>query len=180
MSPRAADRRRTTAPRALTLAEAAVSTVIVGVLLVAALQTVGAVKTSAARTQDRDRGVLLAQELMSEILQQAYQEPTDAPLFGPEPPESSASRAVYDDVDDYNGWDASPPQDKAGAVRAELAGWRQTVAVAWVAAGDLTTATGKETGLKRIVVTVTHNDLPVATLTAVKSQAAATFSPNPR
>ena len=163
--------RARTARRALTLAEMIVSIVIVGVMLVAALNTVGASKMGQRKTGDRAKGTLLAQQLMSEILRQSYQEPVDTVAFGRETAELSTSRAEYDDVDDYDGWSSSPPQYKDGMVIPNLDGWGRQVSVAWVDASNLTQDVGEETGVKRITVTVTHNDLDVASLTAVRTLA---------
>ena len=60
-----------------TLVEAAISTVLVSGLLVAALNTVGATKLGQQNTAERGHGYLLAQELMSEIMRQDYADPED-------------------------------------------------------------------------------------------------------
>ena len=60
-----------------TLVEAAISIVLVSVMLVAALNTVGAAKLGQQKTAARGRAHLLAQELMSEIMRQDYADPQD-------------------------------------------------------------------------------------------------------
>ena len=61
------------------LIEVSVATLIVGGLFVAALSTLtGATKASATNV-DRATGLLLAQDLMSEILNARYVEPDDTP-----------------------------------------------------------------------------------------------------
>ena len=157
--------------RAFSLVEVTISVVIVGVMTVAALNTVGAAKLGNQKTTSRKSGTLLAQQLMAEILTQGYAEPVGAPVFGLEPPESASLRTDYDDVDDYDTWSASPPQYKDGTVIPNLDGWARQVSVAWVNATDLSLTSGSETNVKRITVNVTYNGAQVASLTAVRTLA---------
>ena len=164
-----------------TLVEAVFATLLVGLLLVAALSTAGASARVQAHGSDRGTGELLAQGLMNEILAQAYQDAGPSPVFGPTASEVTTppSRSKFSDVDDYNGWSESPPQNKDGSVitmtntdgttSPAFPGWGRSVAVAWVTSSDLTTPSSTETGVKRIVVTVTHNNAVVATCTAIKA-----------
>ncbi len=155
--------------RALSMIEVVVSIAIVGVMMVAALNTVGASKLAQQKIGDRGKGALLAQQLMSEILRQHYVEPVDAPGFGRESPESGGDRADYDDVDDYEGWTSSPPEDKDGTEIPDLNGWQRSVEVDWVSLDDLNTPIGDDESVKRIIVTVKRDGLPVASLTAVRT-----------
>ncbi len=158
--------------RALTLAEAAISLVIIGVMLVAALNTVGASQATQKKMGDRNRAMLLAQDLMTEILRQHYIEPDDvAAAIGLEGGENSGKRDRFDDVDDYEGWSTSPPQEKDGTVLNDFNGWYRSVAVSWVSPADLALAQGSDTGVKRITVTVTLNNVPLASLVAIKTNA---------
>jgi type II secretory pathway pseudopilin PulG len=156
-------------PRAFTIVEAAVSTVIVAIMLVAALTTVGASKTTQHRAALLCRGRLLAEALMTEILQQSYQEPRDAVAFGLETGESATIRATYDDVDDYRGWSASPPTAKDGTVLDNSTGWRRSVTVDRANPLDPAQTAAAETGAKRITVTAFYKNVPQATLVAVKT-----------
>ena len=157
--------------RAFSMVEVTISVVIVGIMTVAALNTVGAAKLGNQKTTSRKNGTLLAQQLMAEILTQGYAEPVDAPDFGRESSESGSVRTDYDDVDDYDTWSASPPQYKDGTPIPDLDGWTRQVSVAWVDATDLLSTSGSETNVKRITVTVTYNGLKVASLTAVRTLA---------
>ncbi len=166
--------RRTTLHRpGFTMAEAVLSVFIMGVVLVAALSTVGGAGRARQKMADRARGVPLAQDLMSEILQQAYEDPDSAPgSFGTGIDEAAAgNRSLYDDVDDYNGWSASPPETKNGTAIQGFDRWRRSVTVEWVDAGDLTQAPGFNTDVKQITVTVAHKGVPVASLVAVRTNA---------
>ena len=159
------------ARRAFSLAEVAISVLLVGGLLVAALTTLGGAAAGRRTMANRGLGELLAQDLMGEILRQPYEEPVDTPSFGRETGETGGTRAAYDDVDDYDGWFASPPQHKDGTVFVDLTGWRRDVQVHRVNANDLTQVVAAESGVKRIIVTVKHNEVVVASIVAVRTGA---------
>jgi len=154
--------------RAFSLLEVVVSTFIVGILLVVAMQTAGSVASGQLRSAEQGRARLLAAELMGEIFRRAYQEPVDTPLFGPEPGESaSGTRTDFDDVDDYHGWSASPPVDKQGNELDGLAAWQRSVTVEFVGPENLGTVAGEDLGVKRVTVSVSRNGTAAASLTAV-------------
>ncbi len=163
-----------------TLVEAAISIVLVSVLLVAALNTVASAKLGKQKTVERGRAHLLAQELMSEIMHQNYADPEDVgkidlrdpslttSAIGLDSGESGSNRSGYDDVDDYNGWTADPPQNKDGSVITNLTGWKRIVAVERRMLADPTQLTATEEGLKHITVQVERNGALIAQLEAIK------------
>lgn len=159
--------------RAITMAEAVLSTLIVGIMLVAALNTVGAARRAEYILGDHTLGAQLAEDLMSEILQQAYEDPAlAAGSFGIESGETgTGSREDFDDVDDYDDWTASPPERRDGAAIPGLEGWARSVTVQWVRSNDFKTPSGSDNGVKRIVVKVSHNDAGAASLTAFRTRA---------
>lgn len=166
--------------RGFTLVEAAISIVLVSVLLVAALNTTGAAKLGQYNTLTRGRAHLLAEDLMAEIMRQSYADPeevgritlTDPPIvpcdLGKDSGESGGSRLDYDDVDDYHGWTASPPEQKDGATIPNLTSWTRSVNVERLDPANLSLAPASELGLKRITVTVAHDGVPVTELVAFK------------
>ena len=164
--------------RAVSLAEAIISIVIVSVMLVASVSTLGAARGGTNKAANRARGALLAQQLMAEILSQSYEEPTDTPIFGRES-ESGGVRTDYDDVDDYDGWASSPPEDRDGTQLANSTGWQRSVSVAWGNAGDLSTIEISESGIKRIIVRVTFQGLDMCRLIAIRTRAADANATNP-
>lgn len=150
----------------------AICTVIVAGLFLAALQASTVAGMNVRWQQDATVGTALGQDLLSEIMQQPYADPTSGTgSFGLEAGEAGASRALYDDVDDYNGWDRSPPAYRDGTNFTWATGYRRAVSVAWVHPTSLATQ-GSETLVKRIVVTVSRQERAVATLTALRSKAA--------
>jgi type II secretory pathway pseudopilin PulG len=151
-----------------TLIEAVMSILIVGLMLVAALNTVGASKVSRVRNAEQSLGPMLAQELMTEILNQNYMEPAGTLAFGLEG-EDPTVRTDWDDVDDYHGWSASPPQNRDGTVVSGTEGWGRSVAVSWADTADLNSTAGSPSGIKRIDVTVTRNGRTVTTLSSLRT-----------
>jgi len=157
--------------RAFTIVEAVISTIIVAVMLVAALTTVGASRVTQHKTSLVSRGQLLAETLMSEILRQSYKDPEGTPVFGCEANESGAARAAFDDVDDYHGWSQGPPTAKDGTALSNATGWKWTVTVEWVDPANPTQVRTVETNAKRITVAVTYNNVPQASLVALRTSA---------
>ncbi len=154
----------------LTMVEAVVSIAIVGVMMVAALNTVGASRLGQKKTGDRGRGTLLAQALMAEILRHVYEPAAFPDSFGRLASEPAGGpRNLWDDVDDYDNWSASPPQNEDGSVIPNLAGWRRSVDVDRVNPANLGQTVGSDQDVKRIVVTVKRDGVPVASLTAVRT-----------
>ncbi|MBU0617196.1 MAG: type II secretion system GspH family protein [Planctomycetes bacterium] len=160
-----------TSRRGLTLVEMVISMVLVSVMLVAALHTVGASQLGQRKVHSRREGHLLAQDLVSEILWQEYADPVEGlDSFGLSAAEAAtANRSLFDDVDDYDGWSASPPQDKTGTEYPNLDGWQRSVAVAWTDPTDFSLDVGDNQGAKRITVTVMQDGVVVAELVALKT-----------
>lgn len=159
--------------RAVTLVEALVATVVVGVMLVAALNTAGGARLARRNLADQCRAKLLAQQLMAEITSLPYTDPDGlGVLLGPDGLEAlSAGRTGFDDVDDFNGWSASPPKLRDGTVLTELVGWRHDVVVNWVNPAQVQDVLLVESSVKRIVVTIRASGGATAILTALRTSA---------
>ena len=174
---------RTTARqrRAFSLVEVAISTLIVGTLMIAALQSLGASKRREADTTNRLLGQQLASDLMNEILLQDYQEPDSAvnPEFGPEPGEAIGNRANFDDVDDFVGWTATPPTSSSGNAIDGFTGWTHSVNVVWADPVTLQQTGSTHTGLKQITVTVTKNGQTLGSLVSYRSAGWVDTIPSP-
>lgn len=159
--------------RGFTLIESIISILVVGVMFVASMSVLSQSRLSRFIAADGMQGQLLAEALMSEILQQSYQEPVDPfSSLGLDVGEDPLVRAMWDDVDDYEGWTASPPQDKYGVAMTGLNGWTRTVEVGYVNPNNLITQIGANTGIKIIVVVVLHNERQVAKLYSIRTGAA--------
>jgi Tfp pilus assembly protein PilV len=157
--------------RGTSLVEVAMASLLVSVLLIGALNTVGARLRHQSALTDRHRACLLAEQLLSEVLQHRYQDPDETPVFGPEASESAGSRADFDDIDDFHTWDATPPQATDGTPLANSAGWRRTITVEYVSASDVTTTAASDEGLKRITVEVYKDGQLICSRVALRSSA---------
>ena len=157
--------------RGFSLIEAVFSVVIVAVMFAAVMTTVAAARVVRYKTDGRSRGSTLAHDLMAEILQAAYEEPAGPAALGRDAAEGIDDRADFDDVDDYDGWTATPPELKGGTPLSLPAGWSRAVEVRWVVANNLTLTSGTETNAKRIIVTVKHNNVTMAQVTAIRTRA---------
>ncbi len=159
------------AKRALSMIEVALSTVIIAVVLLSAMNMVGAAGMSMSSMANRATGTLLAEQLMAEILEQAYEERSLEPgSFGTEAVEAvPGDRSLYDDVDDYDTWSASPPQNKDGTLIPDRSDWRRSVAVAYVNPSNLTQTVESSSGVKRVTVTVSFNNVLVTAIVALRA-----------
>jgi MSHA pilin protein MshD len=156
--------------RGFTMVEATVSVVLVAVLLVVAMNTVGVSNANQYRSAQRATADALAEGLLEDVVQLPYEDTAVLPLFGVELGETTLSKVNYDDVDDFNGWTESPPQDRAGAAMSELSGWTRTVKVEWVTVANPTTVSLLDTGLKRVTVTVSKGGVVLATRAGLKGR----------
>ena len=153
------------------LIETIVSIVIVGVLFATALNLAGSSRMTDYTTTVRQRGHLLAEALMSEILQQQYQDPSGTPVFGCDLGEKMGrARINFDDVDDYDGWSEKPLRDRNGTKIANCDGWKRQVNVDRISGVDLNVV-AIETGLKMVTVTAIYKDFPAGSLTAIRARA---------
>lgn len=148
------------------------ATLIMGVLMTAAVRTLGSAGLARALTSGRASGRALADVLMAEIVAQAYKDPGPAPVFGREATEIVVSpRTGFNDVDDYDGLTESPPLAPDGAAIPGAANLKRKTKVDWVPLSNLTANSVTETGAKRITVTVTRNGAVVAKRVALRTSA---------
>src|SRR6187401_93638 len=153
----------------LTLIEVVASTMIVGLMAVAALNALGAATKSANSIGNRAVAAGLADELMSEILMQSYSDPDGSPVFGHETGETTNVRSTFDDVDDYDGWNATPPQYRDGTAIPDRTNWRQRVTVTYVSPTNLTTTSATDQGVKRIRVQIEYQSVVLADQYAIRA-----------
>jgi len=157
--------------RGMTLAEVAISAVVVGTMLCAALTTLGASATARRLNADRYRGALLGEALMTEILNRAYREPQDVSnTFGPETGETAGgNRTAFDDVDDYDALTDEPPAQADGTAITGFANWKRTVTAAWIQPDDTTQTSVTESGAKRLTLATSIGVRQTSSLVAVRS-----------
>ncbi len=153
----------------LSLAEVVASTLLVSVIMIGALNSLGAVVRGRLATGDAGYAKQLANQLMAEIMETEYQEPVDPPLFGREGAESSSVRTLWDDVDDYHLCSFSPPTSRTGTKLANTTGWQREVTVEFVSVTNPATVVGTDSGLKRVTVIVRRNGTILARAVALRS-----------
>lgn len=153
------------------MVEVVAATMIVGLMSVAALNGLGAATRSSESIGNRAVAMGLADDLMSEILLLPYRDPNETPVFGPEPTETAGPRSAYDDIDDYNGWNQSPPKNRDGAIIPNRTDYRHRVQVTRVVANNPTQSTSgnNDEGVKRIQVVVEYRSLVLAELVAIRT-----------
>ncbi len=145
--------RTTSRPPGFTLVEATMAVVIVSSVLVAALGTLGAISRARVIQVERAAAVHLGEQLLAEIVQCYFEEPGGSAALGADAGETA--RNLYDDVDDYEGWEITPPTQRDGAAMTEYAGWKVSIRVGYARVSDPFVTEITATDLKRIKVTVT-------------------------
>lgn len=158
--------------RGFSLVEAAIASAVLAVLVVGALQAMGHAARGRHLLAEAALAASLAEDLATEIAAQAFHDPQTASTdLGPDPGETGATRALYDDVDDYDGLVDSPPRTKAGVQIAD-ASWRRTVDVEFVTFMPQRTLIDVKspTPKKRVIITVSRRGVPLATRTVVRTR----------
>ena len=153
--------------RGFSLVEAVLASLVVAVALTGALEAAAAARVGRQKLAQRSEGLMLAQDLMSEILVLDFADPSGVTgNIGPGPGETD--RAHFNDIDDYNALVDDPPTDRAGNKIECANGLVRTVSVGWVSVSKLQASTS-ETQAKRIDVVVTSGAREVAHLTAFRT-----------
>ncbi len=159
------------AGRGFSMMEVVLSVALVGIVLVAALNTVAGAKAAQAQLNERTAGAVLCESLMGEILSQAYEDAGEAKAsFGKRAGEvGDGSRKLFDDVDDYHGWESTPPEDKGGSKIDWATGLTREVSVVCVRPADFADTSPNGECLKRVVVRVKRGARVVYQLEAYAS-----------
>lgn len=142
---------------------------IVGLMAVAALDSLGAATRSAESIGNRAVAAGLADELMAEILRAEYSEPSGGTAIGLNAGETAGMRSTFDDVDDYHNFNQSPPKYRDGATMPGRVGWRQRVQVKWVVPLNPSANSATDQGVKQICVTIEHDGKVLAQQYAVRA-----------
>jgi MSHA pilin protein MshD len=123
--------------RGVTIIEVVVAIVIVAMAATAVLGAMGAITQRGAETMVRQQAVAVAEAYLEEILLQ----PITEPAGGGTP----TTRATFNDEDQYNNLNDSPPQDQFGTPITSLAGYSVSVVVAQTTAlTGITAANARE------------------------------------
>ena len=133
--------------KGFTLIEVVMIIVILGIIMPGImLYFITGVKDSAI-PQKRTTAIFLAEALMEEIRSKGWDEVTtidatcsNASAVGFDGIETSATRATWNDMDDFNNLNNTPPNDSQNNPMTYYPGYRQQVKVEYVSAADLNPA----------------------------------------
>lgn len=161
--------------RALTYVEVLISLVILATAVAASVGAYGSFAGGSRAWGERSTAAELANRLMSQVFTLPYADPSVSDpcamhTIGVDSGENAANRTTFDDLDDFNGWNVTPPRDTANAEQAEYTGYREQVTVAFDT--SLATATGTSIsawGAKSIRVTVYKDDRALAELVTIRT-----------
>lgn len=145
--------------KGFTLIEVIMVIVLLGIMLPGIMMYfIQGVKDS-VDSQRRTTAIFLAEGLMEEIRSKQWDEVAvinapcgNASVIGPDVGET---RINYDDIDDFNGLNNTPPSNSQGVAMANYGGFQQQVTVSYVNPAALDTAVGGPTCYKRIEVRIT-------------------------
>lgn len=152
----------------VSLLETVIALLILGGAFVAALNTIGGARASQAVVADQRLGLVLAQDMLAEVLSHPYAEPGTS-VLGIDLNEVASDRSTFDDIDDYHGWSASPPEAVDGQAIAGADRYTRSVEVVRVQLSNPLSPSLSDQGMKRVVVTVRNGEKQVAQLTAYRS-----------
>ena len=144
--------------------EVLLASVIISVLLVSSLKLFGNLGRSQQSATAKEPAGALIISLLTEIEKQAYRDPTATDdTLGLEAGESDTERSNYNDVDDYNGWAANPPEDQSGQPYTQYSHLNRSVAVRYVMSNDFIQAAATDEGFKEVTITISRspNNEPV-------------------
>lgn len=116
--------------RGLTFIELIISIVIISIAVLGVFSAFSTTIGHSADPMIQEQAVLIAESYTEEILAKAYDEQDAsgvADVGGPDPGETS--RALYDDVDDYNGLAPASAADQNGTAIAALTAYQVTLSV---------------------------------------------------
>jgi type II secretory pathway pseudopilin PulG len=159
--------------KGFSLVECVFAIIVVGTMFAAAMNTLGASKRIQFRITENNNAAWLAESLLSEIMEQAYIEPTETiTTFGEEALEvGAANRSRYDDVDDYHKLSNSPPVASDGNTLEGIdSSWKRTVTVTWIDPDSVPDTVASDKGLKKILVQVYKKDVLVESLHGYRQQ----------
>jgi MSHA pilin protein MshD len=159
----------------LTLVEILISIMVLGVAIAPLLGVFTSGTKQSGVSQKITTAYNLGQDLMEEIIAKQFDEDPLNPIrprdLGPDSREHRYSISnPYDDVDDYDGYSESPPQEEDGTDMTDYTGFTRSVIVEYVTPTNFdVVSTNTSTQFKRIKITVSWDSgNQSVTLTAIK------------
>jgi type II secretory pathway pseudopilin PulG len=163
--------------RAFTIAETALATLIVGLLVVGSLKSLSASFQTHKFSENRVRALLLAEQLLIELSSLSWfdpNKPSSATTIGKDTGDTTTvtRRDQLDDMDDYHNW-SEQPRSRSGVALTGTSTMTRTVTVENISATDPTVevAGNVNTGIRRLTVIVTENGTELARLSTLLTSA---------
>lgn len=144
--------------RGFILIEASITGIVLSLALVALVPLfILSMRANAASTKVAT-AVHLSRELLEEVGLRRWDQATPSPAahiasggaIGVDAGENAADKRTFDDIDDFDGWTESPPQDPVMRPWTEFSGFTRTVSVRYVDSSFA--ATAARTELKQVTV----------------------------
>ena len=155
----------------VSLVELVISIVILSIAMVAVMSSFSVSMKHSADPLWRNKTLKLAQVYLDEILSKNYDHatPVGGVPFVAAPsclasylgPDSTETRAVFNDVDDYDGLADSPPVSLTGSLDSSYNDYSVAITVA-CDTGDLVAASGTNHAKKIVVIVTPPNESPVS------------------
>ncbi len=173
-------RQRANNHRGTSMIEVIISTLLIGLVMVGALDVVGGALLTARLGSEQIDGRMLAASLMAEILAMPYEDadgtaPVDFGIESDEPL-SPANRAMFDDLDDYRNWTETPPTKNDGSALVGASGWTRSVEIKKLEENDPTQSrndNASDKGSRRVTVTATSPGGETTLLQAIRCKVGA-------
>jgi len=124
--------------RGYSLVELLLAIVLAGMASISLLNCFTAAGEVTTRLENSYYARWLATGIKAEMDILPVVDPDQPPSFGCEPGEWSRYRASFDDIDDYAGWVAAPPEDMNGYPNQDLLGYSCVVEIQYVDPEDFT------------------------------------------
>jgi hypothetical protein len=158
---------------AFTIAETALATLIVGLLVVGSLKSLSASFQTHKFSENRVRALFLAEQLLIELSCLSWIDPdgpASAGTIGRDTgdPTTVTRRDQLDDMDDFHNW-SEQPKSRSGVALTGTSTMTRTVTVENISASDPTVAVAGNvnTGIRRMTVIVTENGTELARLSTL-------------
>ncbi len=143
---------------------------IVSLMLASSLRVLVYSRVTELNLNDRLRAGILADAMASEMRTLPFDEPDGPGPIGLDGGETG-SRAQFDDFDDYQFLDESPPKTVGGMTLVWAEGLTLTVEVDYVDPNDPSIKSPTRSTLKCARITVRRGTVPLAELHVIRSQA---------
>lgn len=153
-------------PGGFTLIEASMTTAIIGIAFVAALELYTACTRQNRASAQITTAMLLARHVQEAMLSLPFTDPN--PLSAKFGAESGETLATFDDIDDFHNQSFNPPIDAMRRPINELSNYTQTVTVTNVNPNQ-PSAAGSAGSAVRITVTITFQSSEIAPVERVCS-----------